>query len=123
MNRRHAAVPDRHALLTGQAYAYPTSTSTNTMPQVGATKTPWRSDSPFENPYGSSEILSGEKGASKKDHPPSTRSNLVSLFSGTAGQQNSAADLEEQNDARLSGLSERIKLLKDVCIASGTSRD
>ena len=121
MNRRHAAVPDRHALLTGQAYAYPTST--NTMPQVAATKTPWRSDSPFENPYGSSEILSGEKGASKKDHPPSTRSNLVSLFSGTAGQQNSAADLEEQNDARLSGLSERIKLLKDVCIASGTSRD
>ena len=108
MNRRHAAVPDRHALLTGQVYAYPTSTSTNTMPQVGATKTPWRSDSPFENPYGSSEILSGEKGASKKDHPPGTRSNLVSLFSGTAGQQNSAADLEAVSYTHLTLPTKRI---------------
>lgn len=46
----------------------------------------------------------------------------MNLFSGTIGQQNTAADLEEQNDARLNSLSERIKMLKDVCNACMSKR-
>jgi len=69
-------------------------------------------ESPFENPYNAPSRSMDQVGAPKKE--PGGQSGSVSLFSGTIGQQNSAADLEEQNDARLNGLSERIKMLKDV---------
>lgn len=112
MNRRNAGMPDRHAMLTQQAYP----SSSSAIPRTAAGfESPWRTDSPFENPYGfgSGHAVGDEQGAPKKEAPPPSR--FMSMFSGTAAQERSAADLEEQNDARLSGLSERIKLLKDVC--------
>lgn len=106
MSRRTAAAPDRHALLTG--HAYPSSSSVRVAsPAVTEYNTPLRTASPYENPYGDMQ------GAPKKE--ASSSSGFVSLFQGTAAQQRSAADLEEQNDTRLNALSERIKMLKDVC--------
>lgn len=98
MSRRTAAgVADRHALLSGQSY--PAAVSSRA---PNAQFTPYRSDSPFENPYARS--ASDMIGAPKKD------------FFGSDAQQRAAADLEEQNDMRLEGLSERIRMLKDVRI-------
>lgn len=110
MNRRNAPMPERYAVLTD--HAYPSSTSAKMGPRNAVFEKPWRSDSPFENPY---EMSAQEPGAPKKD----AQNSFVSLFSGTSAQQSSAADLEEQNDARLSGLSERIKLLKDISTGIG----
>lgn len=104
MNRRTAGAPDRHALLTG--HSYPAASSARVGgPAVSEYNTSMRTASPFENPYGE------PRGAPKKDAP---NGGFVSLFQGTAAQQRSAADLEEQNDSRLNALSERIKMLKDV---------
>ncbi|WFD26986.1 hypothetical protein MNAN1_001978 [Malassezia nana] len=76
---------------------------------------PRRMESPFENPYSApARNVMQEVGAPKKE--PGAPTGFMSLFSGTPGQQSTAADLEEQNDARLNGLSERIKILKDVRI-------
>ena len=110
MNRRSAAVYDRHAMLA--AHSYPTTSSTFGTPSSASLDEPRRMESPFENPYSAPSRGVDQVGAPKKE--PSGQSGFVSLFSGTIGQQNSAADLEEQNDARLNGLSERIKMLKDV---------
>lgn len=121
MNRRNAGLPHRHAMLMQQTYP----SSTSAMPRTTAAfESPWRTDSPFENPYGpASGYAAGndEQGAPKKEAPLPNK--FVSMFSGTAVQQRSAADLEEQNDARLSGLSERIKLLKDVRKLGGLTAD
>lgn len=110
MNRRNAPMPERYAVLTQNTY--PSSALSTHGPRNAVFEKPWRSDSPFENPYG---MPAQEAGAPKKD----TQNGFVSLFSGTSAQQSSAADLEEQNDARLSGLSERIKLLKDISTGIG----
>ncbi|WFD46724.1 protein transport protein bet1 [Malassezia furfur] len=110
MSRRTAAAPDRHALLTG--HAYPSSSSVRVAsPAVTEYNTPLRTASPYENPYGDMQ------GAPKKE--ASSSSGFVSLFQGTAAQQRSAADLEEQNDTRLNALSERIKMLKDISMGIG----
>lgn len=110
MNRRTAAAPDRHALLTG--HAYPAASSARIVsPAASEYSTPLRTASPFENPYGE------PRGAPKKE---TSNGGFVSLFQGTAAQQRSAADLEEQNDSRLDALSERIKMLKDVCLIGNT---
>ena len=118
MNRRPAAgVADRHALLT--AHAYPgASTARGPTPSGGA----WgNSSSPFETPYAQRAAGGAagqdEVGAPKKE--PGHNAGFVSLFGGSTAQQQSAADLEEQNDARLEGLSERIKLLKDISMGIG----
>lgn len=96
MSRRTAAgVADRHALLSGQSY--PAAVSSRA---PNAQYMPYRSDSPFENPYARS--ASDMVGAPKKE-----------LY-GSDAQQRAAADIEEQNDMRLEGLSDRIRLLKDV---------
>lgn len=82
-------------------------------------QTPRRTDSPMENPYGGAPRgYMSEKGAPKKE-PQDRSSSFVNLFNGNVAQQYSASDLEEQNDARLSGLSERIKLLKDISTGIG----
>ncbi|WFD33738.1 protein transport protein bet1 [Malassezia cuniculi] len=87
---------NRHALLTGQSYPSALSSGVPS-PQY----TPYRTDSPFENPYARS--YGDTIGAPKKEP-----------FYGNDAQQRTAADLEEQNDMRLEGLSERIRMLKDV---------
>lgn len=113
MNRRSTAHYDRHAMLT--AHSYPTTSSAFSYNSATSQGVPQRMESPFENPYNASsrnEIQ--EVGAPKKE--PGAPTGFMSLFSGTPGQQSTAADLEEQNDARLNGLSERIKILKDVRI-------
>lgn len=98
MSRRNAAgVADRHALLAGQTYPSAVSTRASNSPYI-----PYRSDSPFENPY--ARNAADTFGAPKKE-----------TFYGSDAQQRAAADLEEQNDMRLEGLSERIRMLKDVC--------
>lgn len=122
MNRRNAAVADRHALLS--SHAYPGSAPTFRSSAIPNYDSHRRTDSPFENPYGHNQApfhAYGEAGAPKKG-PSSNGANYMNLFSGTIGQQNTAADLEEQNDARLNSLSERIKMLKDVCNACMSKR-
>lgn len=94
------------------AHSYPTTSSTFGTSSSASVGEPRRMESPFENPYSAPSRNMDHVGAPKKE--PSGQSGFVSLFSGTIGQQNTAADLEEQNDARLNGLSERIKMLKDV---------
>lgn len=107
MNRRTAGAPDRHALLTAHSYPASTSSARLVSPAVSEYSTPLRTASPYENPYGDARATDG---APKKE----AGGGFVSLFQGTAAQQRSAADLEEQNDSRLDALSERIKMLKDV---------
>ncbi|WFC97619.1 protein transport protein bet1 [Malassezia yamatoensis] len=104
MNRRSAAVPDRHALLKGSQFPA-TSSGRNASPNLSEYSTPLRTASPFENPYGD------PRGGLRREAPGG---ESINMFQGSAAQQRSAADLEEQNDSRLDALSERIKMLKDV---------
>ncbi|WFD30107.1 protein transport protein bet1 [Malassezia sp. CBS 17886] len=121
MNRRGAGATDRHALL--KAHAYPSSSSSATVlsPAASAYSTPTRTASPYENPYGRAGgdhvIGMGHIGAPKKE--PAPAAPFSNLFSGNSLQQRTAADLEDQNDARLDGLSERIKVLKDISTGIG----
>lgn len=99
MNRRPAA--DRHALLTAQTYSTTSSAATG-----GRS---W-DVSPLESPYAP---RAGDRIGAPNKEPQGD--GYVSLFGSLgAQQQRTASDLEEQNDSRLEGLSERIKMLKDV---------
>lgn len=102
MNRRYAGVADRHALLSSAAL--PGGYSKYRVSTLTEQDSPQRTESPFENPY--ADASPGWPAASG-----ATASGRSGLY---AAQQATASELEEQNDSRLNGLSERIKLLKQV---------
>lgn len=119
MAARRTAVADRHAMLSAYGYGNPT-------PQQQPTP---RGPSPFEQPYATSSSSGGPSRPSpyhaKKrdddDHGPSSSSaRSVSSWWPTGNSDSRLAEqLEEGNDERLQGLSDRVKILKDITLGIG----
>ncbi|CAO1624994.1 unnamed protein product [Parajaminaea phylloscopi] len=119
MARRPAAA-DRHAMLAAYGYGTPS-------PQQQPAS---RGPSPFEQPYASGPAANGSYKASpyhskKNDDEPeqgssgSARSAISSWWPAGNSDSRMAEQLEEGNDERLQGLSDRVKILKDITLGIG----
>lgn len=115
-----SGVSDRHAMLSAYGYNYPAQSQQQ--PPLS------RTASPFEQPYASSsrlaqeESLASEYDRKKHDDPSPAASNGGSTWwptSSTRSGDLQAQQLEEQNDQRLSGLSDRVKILKNITMGIG----
>ncbi|CAO1634847.1 unnamed protein product [Sympodiomycopsis kandeliae] len=129
------AVSDRHAMLSAYGYSYPSTSPSAPQP---------RTSSPFENPYTStaggssssastSQLRNGTSSSQQqsldpyseydrkkhddKPSPPSSSSWWPSSNNKQSDLQ--ASLLEEQNDERLKGLSDKVAVLKSITVGIG----
>lgn len=77
-----------------------------------------RTSSPFENPYASTSSSSSATRFDAKKHDDAPAS-AGKPWGGWGQQSRLAEQLEEGNDARLEGLSDRVKILKDITLGIG----
>ncbi|PWN24372.1 hypothetical protein BDZ90DRAFT_224731 [Jaminaea rosea] len=112
-SRTAGGIADRHALLSAYGYGAPPPAQ----PPLG------RTASPFEDPYSqpsssSSSSLPPRFDAKKHDDAPPPAAT-GKPWGGWGTQSRLAEQLEEGNDARLEGLSDRVKILKNITMGIG----
>ncbi|PWN18484.1 hypothetical protein BCV69DRAFT_285114 [Microstroma glucosiphilum] len=148
MSRRYGAggVSDRNAMLAG--YGYGNYSASPQAPSIGRTASPFEQpyastsaststsagSASSRHPFASSSSSSAQNqrgGASlpqedwseydrkKFDESPVAPTSSSSSSKWWGGTDRQAEQLEEQNDERLQGLSDRVKILKDITLGIG----